>query len=81
MFEIGDRVLLYNYSKHGDWSRHIDQTATITALVNKDYKWEITWDDGDTSHVNEDNLLLIKTDETELEKVIRRETTKLRRGE
>lgn len=58
---VGSRVKFISYHQYGDWKRHEGQVARVTGYVNLSYSGftlEVTWNDGDTSHVPHDNVEL-----------------------
>lgn len=65
-FQVGDRIKLKNYSGYGDWSSHDNQVAVVTKILTefdrRGFTHGITWEDGATSHVSEDNIILMAGD-------------------
>lgn len=76
MFKIGDKVKFKDYvgtsEERGrarnvnggwtDWKIHRNQVATIISKSDypKKFDWKVLWKDGNNSHVDEGNLILLE---------------------
>lgn len=61
--QIGDKVLLIDYTQHTDWSRHSGEEATISKtdrFSSIGYSFNLVWRDGSESAAPEENLKLVK---------------------
>ena len=60
MIEIGNKIKLKDYTKWSDHKRHKNQKATIVQkLVDSSrFDYKIKWDNGDTSNIKKENLIL-----------------------
>ena len=55
---IGDRILLKEYGPYLDYKKHNTEYATITKrLKHSSFDFEIQWDNGVLSNINDSNIL------------------------